>query len=160
MRRDSSCFGRDLAEKGVNSGGWPRVGFRRGEGKAHDVRSQRSNTSAKGPTFAFPQLPIECGPFLGIRTHHLHYIEPEPSGRAYPCGPEIFCGQTPVAPSIMAGLQNEASAGAKTEILEVPRYDVSIYDTPFSELPESKRVWMGSPSSTLEGLGWCSRCRI
>lgn len=36
---------------------------------------------------------------------------------------------------------------------EPPRYDVSIYNTPFSKLPDPKRVWLGSPSSTLEGLG-------
>ncbi len=39
------------------------------------------------------------------------------------------------------------------EGLEVIRYDTSIYDTPFSKLPDQKRVWLGSPSSTLEGLG-------
>ncbi|KAN0108135.1 hypothetical protein V8E51_007877 [Hyaloscypha variabilis] len=33
------------------------------------------------------------------------------------------------------------------------RYDVSIYDTPFSKLPDPKRVWLGSPLSALEGLG-------
>ncbi len=38
-------------------------------------------------------------------------------------------------------------------ITEEIRYDVSIYDTPFSKLPEPKRVWLGSPSSELEGLG-------
>jgi hypothetical protein len=37
--------------------------------------------------------------------------------------------------------------------VEVIRYDTSIYDTPFSKLPDQKRVWLGSPSSTLEGLG-------
>ncbi|CZT06293.1 hypothetical protein WAI453_006279 [Rhynchosporium graminicola] len=36
---------------------------------------------------------------------------------------------------------------------ETPRYDSSIYDTPFSKLPNPKRVWLGSPSSSLEGLG-------
>ncbi len=36
---------------------------------------------------------------------------------------------------------------------DMPRYDVSIYNTPFSKLPDPKRVWLGSPSSSLEGLG-------
>ncbi|PVH84448.1 hypothetical protein DL98DRAFT_453249 [Cadophora sp. DSE1049] len=36
---------------------------------------------------------------------------------------------------------------------EVPRYDPSIYSTPFSQLSNPKRVWLGSPSSSLEGLG-------
>lgn len=33
------------------------------------------------------------------------------------------------------------------------RYDVSIFDTPFAKLPDPKRVWLGAPSSHLEGLG-------
>ncbi|KAL2073209.1 hypothetical protein VTL71DRAFT_10533 [Oculimacula yallundae] len=36
---------------------------------------------------------------------------------------------------------------------EIPRYDVSIFSTPFSQLPNPKRAWLGSPSSSLEGLG-------
>jgi hypothetical protein len=36
---------------------------------------------------------------------------------------------------------------------EEARYDTSIYDTPFSKLPNPKRVWLGSPSSALEGIG-------
>lgn len=35
------------------------------------------------------------------------------------------------------------------------RYDTTIYDTPFSALPDPKRVWIGEPSSALEGLGSC-----
>ena len=34
-----------------------------------------------------------------------------------------------------------------------PRYDVSIYDTPFFKLPDPKRVWIGAPGSALEGIG-------
>ncbi|TGO67040.1 hypothetical protein BOTNAR_0049g00270 [Botryotinia narcissicola] len=34
-----------------------------------------------------------------------------------------------------------------------PRYDPSIYDTPFSKLPNPKRVWIGEPGSALEGIG-------
>jgi len=49
--------------------------------------------------------------------------------------------------------QHAESEGA----IEAIRYDTSIYDTPFSKLPDPKRVWLGSPSSTLEGLGLCSR---
>jgi hypothetical protein len=41
----------------------------------------------------------------------------------------------------------------KSEGVETIRYDTTIYDTPFSKLPDPKRVWLGSPSSTLEGLG-------
>ena len=41
--------------------------------------------------------------------------------------------------------------------VEAIRYDASIYDTPLSKLPDPKRVWIGSPSSALEGLGLCSR---
>lgn len=33
------------------------------------------------------------------------------------------------------------------------RYDPSIYDTPFASLPNPKRVWLGTPSSELEGIG-------
>jgi hypothetical protein len=33
------------------------------------------------------------------------------------------------------------------------RYSPSIFDTPFSKLPNPKRVWLGSPSSDLESLG-------
>ncbi|PQE23908.1 cyclase family protein [Rutstroemia sp. NJR-2017a WRK4] len=33
------------------------------------------------------------------------------------------------------------------------RYDPSIYDTPFSKLPNPKRVWIGEPGSALEGIG-------
>ena len=33
------------------------------------------------------------------------------------------------------------------------RYGISVFDTPFSCLPNPKRVWLGSPSSALEGLG-------
>ena len=39
------------------------------------------------------------------------------------------------------------------KVSDVPRYDPSIYSTPFSQLPNPKRVWLGSPSSSLEGLG-------
>ena len=35
----------------------------------------------------------------------------------------------------------------------VDRYDISIFDTPFSALPNPKRVWLGAPSSPIEGLG-------
>lgn len=41
----------------------------------------------------------------------------------------------------------------KTDFSSVPRYDVSIFDTPFSQLPDPKRVWLGAPNSRLEGLG-------
>lgn len=34
-----------------------------------------------------------------------------------------------------------------------PRYDVSIFETPFSSLPNPKRVWLGAPSSAVEGRG-------
>lgn len=34
-----------------------------------------------------------------------------------------------------------------------PRYDISIYNTSFSELPDPKRVWIGEPGSALEGIG-------
>ncbi|KAF5869362.1 uncharacterized protein Bfra_011169 [Botrytis fragariae] len=34
-----------------------------------------------------------------------------------------------------------------------PRYDPSIYDTPFSKLANPKRVWIGEPGSALEGIG-------
>ncbi|KAJ8059964.1 hypothetical protein OCU04_011580 [Sclerotinia nivalis] len=34
-----------------------------------------------------------------------------------------------------------------------PRYDASIYDTPFTKLPNPKRVWIGEPGSSLEGIG-------
>lgn len=34
-----------------------------------------------------------------------------------------------------------------------PRYEPSIYNTPFSKLPNPKRVWIGEPESALEGLG-------
>jgi hypothetical protein len=54
----------------------------------------------------------------------------------------------------MEDLTLSGSACAKSEgIVEVIRYDISIYDTPFSKLPDPKRVWLGSPSSALEGLG-------
>ena len=33
------------------------------------------------------------------------------------------------------------------------RYDPSIFDTPFASLPNPKRVWLGTPSSELEGIG-------
>ncbi|KAF8862297.1 hypothetical protein BDZ45DRAFT_671050 [Acephala macrosclerotiorum] len=36
---------------------------------------------------------------------------------------------------------------------ETPRYDPSIFDTPFSKLPNPKRVWLGAPNSSLEGTG-------
>lgn len=36
-----------------------------------------------------------------------------------------------------------------------PRYDASIYSTPFSSLPNPKRVWLGEPGSALEGIGSC-----
>ncbi|KAE8453119.1 hypothetical protein EG329_012306 [Mollisiaceae sp. DMI_Dod_QoI] len=37
--------------------------------------------------------------------------------------------------------------------VETARYVTSIYDTPFSKLPNPKRVWLGAPSSSLEGIG-------
>ncbi|KAH8602209.1 hypothetical protein B0O99DRAFT_707879 [Bisporella sp. PMI_857] len=37
--------------------------------------------------------------------------------------------------------------------LNDPRYDPSIFNTPFKNLPNPKRVWLGEPSSSLEGLG-------
>lgn len=36
---------------------------------------------------------------------------------------------------------------------EEPRYDPSIYDTPFASLPNPKRVWLGKPGSKEESLG-------
>jgi len=54
----------------------------------------------------------------------------------------------------MQGLSGTDPECAKSEGgVEAVRYDTSIYDTPFSKLPEPKRVWLGSPSSALEGLG-------
>src|SRR6187402_1090420 len=51
-------------------------------------------------------------------------------------------------------LQVEETSTVVSELQsEIPRYEVSIYDTPFSKLPNPKRVWLGSPSSALEGLG-------
>jgi hypothetical protein len=50
----------------------------------------------------------------------------------------------------MTGL---AKAHQAQEEVDIPRYDPSIYSTPFSELPDRKRVWLGTPGSTLEGLG-------
>lgn len=41
----------------------------------------------------------------------------------------------------------------RTEVSKTPRYDVSIFDTPFAKLPDPKRVWIGEPGSELEGLG-------
>lgn len=52
--------------------------------------------------------------------------------------------------STMTGLAKGFQAQEDTES---PRYDPSIYSTPFSELPDSKRVWLGTPGSALEGLG-------
>jgi hypothetical protein len=54
----------------------------------------------------------------------------------------------------MEDLTQSGSAYAKSEgTVEVIRYNISIYDIPFSKLPDPKRVWLGSPSSALEGLG-------
>ncbi|KAH8779229.1 hypothetical protein F5882DRAFT_451534 [Hyaloscypha sp. PMI_1271] len=54
----------------------------------------------------------------------------------------------------MEDLTQSGSACVKSEgIVEVIRYDISIYGTPFSKLPDPKRVWLWSPSSALEGLG-------
>lgn len=36
---------------------------------------------------------------------------------------------------------------------KIPRYDPSIYATPFSKLPDPKRVWLGASDSSLEGIG-------
>jgi hypothetical protein len=33
------------------------------------------------------------------------------------------------------------------------RYDASIFSTPFKDLPNPKRVWLGAPGSREEGLG-------
>jgi hypothetical protein len=46
--------------------------------------------------------------------------------------------------------------GVEEAAVQAIRYDVSIYDTPFSKLPDPKRVWLGSLLSALEGLGLCS----
>jgi hypothetical protein len=46
-----------------------------------------------------------------------------------------------------------ASKAESDQEAEAPRYDITIFDTPFSKLPNPKRVWIGSPSSSLEGLG-------
>jgi hypothetical protein len=35
----------------------------------------------------------------------------------------------------------------------VARYDVSIFDLKFAALPNPKRVWLGSPASSVEGIG-------
>lgn len=43
--------------------------------------------------------------------------------------------------------------------MQDPRYDASIYATPFSALADQKRVWVGAPSSALEGLGLSSLTR-
>jgi hypothetical protein len=42
---------------------------------------------------------------------------------------------------------------AGNDTSSTPRYDPSIYDTPFSKLPNPKRVWIGEPGSALEGIG-------
>ena len=47
----------------------------------------------------------------------------------------------------MAAQEPSATSG------QDPRYDVSIFETPFKQLPDPKRVWLGEPSSALEGLG-------
>jgi hypothetical protein len=44
-------------------------------------------------------------------------------------------------------------SGVPDQSLEDVRYDPSIFDTPFAQLPNPKRVWLGSPSSALEGIG-------
>lgn len=46
----------------------------------------------------------------------------------------------------------------KDEVEKTPRYDISIFNTPFSKLPDPKRVWIGEPGSELEGLGIFSSC--
>jgi hypothetical protein len=48
-----------------------------------------------------------------------------------------------------------STEGPKSLELEDARYDPSIYTTPFAQLPNAKRVWLGSPGSALEGLGMC-----
>jgi hypothetical protein len=54
----------------------------------------------------------------------------------------------------MEDLTRSDSASAESEgTVEAIRYDISIYDTPFSKLPDPKRAWLGSPTSALEGLG-------
>ena len=59
--------------------------------------------------------------------------------------------------ALFLNMQDLANPDSECEtaegVVEVIRYDTSIYDTPFSKLPDQKRVWLGSPSSTLEGLG-------
>ncbi|KAG9242606.1 hypothetical protein BJ878DRAFT_535779 [Calycina marina] len=42
---------------------------------------------------------------------------------------------------------------AGTEAREDARYDVSIFETRFKDLPDAKRAWLGEPGSALEGLG-------
>ena len=43
---------------------------------------------------------------------------------------------------------------------DFPRYDTSIYDTSFAKLPNPKRVWLGTPSSALEGRGLFSSLNL
>jgi hypothetical protein len=58
----------------------------------------------------------------------------------------------------LAKMQSECANPEGVEAaVKAIRYDVSIYDTPFSKLPDPKRVWLGSPLSALEGLGLRSR---
>jgi hypothetical protein len=52
----------------------------------------------------------------------------------------------------MDGLSSRTKPHEEAEA-QAPRYDISIYDTPFSKLSNPKRVWIGPPSSSLEGIG-------
>lgn len=60
--------------------------------------------------------------------------------------------RTPFQHTVMSP-EDAQDVRIKAEIAKTPRYDVSIFDTPFSELPDPKRVWIGEPGSRLEELG-------